>query len=363
MRLRAKLYVIFSAVFLAMMGASFVASYMFLVQGSGSRYDGVQIFGAFLFLFGGLFTVLAEKLVDKHILSRLEKLRKDIDGIDSGSLEYYSIIDEGEDEISDISQKINDLLKTLHIYQGQLKKSERMVTIGETATMVGHDLRNPLQVAFMLNEKLQRAVKELYTLGLEGTQLEELQYISDKLDRETRYMNKIVSDLQDYAKKIVVSPRDTDMEMLIVTLVSDLNVPQNIDVTVGFETGFPEIKVDPTLTKRVYTNLILNAIQAMPDGGCLYLRGKTVNDYAYVSVEDTGVGISAKDMKSIFRPLYTTKAKGTGFGLPVCKRILDAHGADITVESTVGEGTTVTIIFPLYSTEVIQDVEEILANN
>lgn len=347
-----------------MTGASFFASYTFLVQGGSwyAGYDSVQGF-CLVLLFGVLFTVLAEKLVDKNILSRLEKLSRDIDGIDSGSLDYYSIIDEGDDEISDISHKINGLLKTLHVYQVQLKKSERMVTIGETATMVGHDLRNPLQVAFILNAKLQMIVKELHTLGLESSQLVELQYVSDKLDRETRYMNKIVSDLQDYAKKIVVSLQYTDMEKLIVTIVSDLNIPQNIDVTVEFEAGFPVIKVDPNLTKRVYTNLILNAIQAMPGGGRLSFTGKTVDDYVYVSVEDTGVGISAEDMQIIFKPLYTTKAKGTGFGLPVCKRILDAHGADITVESTVGEGTIVTVIFPIYSTDVVQGVEEILASN
>ena len=362
MRLRAKLYVIFSAAFLMMMGVLFVSSYIFLGEGLGSEYtgyDGVQVFGAFL-LFGVLFTVLTEKLVDRHIITRLEKLSKDIDGIDSGSLDYYSIIDEGDDEIHDISRKINDLLKTLHIYRGQLKKSERMVTIGETATMVGHDLRNPLQVAFILNAKLQMIVKELHAQGLEGPQLEELQYVSDKLDEETRYMNKIVSDLQDYAKKMVVSMQDTDMEKLIVTMVSDLNIPTDIDVKVEFEAGFPVIRVDPSLTKRVYTNLILNAIQAMPDGGRLSFTGGTANDYVYLSVEDTGVGISAEDMKSIFRPLYTTKAKGTGFGLPVCKRILDAHGADITVESSVGEGTTVTVFFPIYSMDVAQGVAEVL---
>ena len=82
-----------------------------------------------------------------------------------------------------------------------------------------------------------------------------------------------------------------------------------------------------------------------------------------MSVEYAGTGISAEDIKSLFKPLYKTKAKGMGFGLLVCKWILDAHGADITVEYTVGEGTTVTMIFPIYFTEVIQDVEEILANS
>ena len=335
-----------------------VTAYMFLMQGSGYGYDGyngVQFFGAASLLIGILVTILTERLIDRYMITRFVKLEKDIDGIDLGSLDYYSIIDDGDDEISDISDKINSLLKTLHVYQSQLKKSERMVTIGETATMVGHDLRNPLQVAFILNSKLKMIVKELHTLGLDGSQLQDLQYVSDKLAIETKYMNKIVSDLQDYAKKMVVSVQNTNMEMLIITLVSELNLPQNIDVAMELEAELPELKVDPNLMKRVFTNLILNAIQAMPNGGHLSIVGKTMNDYAYISVEDTGVGISAENMKNIFRPLYTTKARGIGLGLALSRLIIERHGGTLEVESIEGQGSTFLVRLPLTSEEVRQN--------
>ena len=99
--------------------------------------------------------------------------------------------------------------------------------------------------------------------------------------------------------------------------------------------------------RRVFTNLALNAVQAMPDGGKLTLNMQATGEAALLSVEDTGVGIPEEHLSKIFIPLFTTKAKGQGFGLPVCKRLVEAHGGTIEVESQVGKGSTFTVKLPL----------------
>jgi signal transduction histidine kinase len=134
---------------------------------------------------------------------------------------------------------------------------------------------------------------------------------------------------------------------VIEDVLSSVKVPSNVDVSVVFDEGFPELYVDVSLMRRMYTNLVNNAVQAMPDGGQLTVKGHSTDEYAFVDIVDTGVGISEGNMGKIFRPLFTTKAKGTGLGLSVCERIVESHGGDILVESEVGVGSTFTVTLPL----------------
>jgi PAS domain S-box-containing protein len=226
----------------------------------------------------------------------------------------------------------------------QLRKAERLATIGETATMVGHDLRNPLQVIVGYTQFLSSMLsKEKLALG-EYPEPEKIIDIVEILSNQTYYMNKIVSDLQDYARPI--NPEWTSTE---VTSIFD-EVLSTIDHTdIKIEKAFPEScnsLVDPDLIRRLLTNLISNAVQAMPDGGKLRLVCCTVGGDMKLSVEDTGVGIPPENLPKLFKPLFTTKPKGTGFGLAVCKKLVDAHGGRIEVNSKVGVGTTFTVLLP-----------------
>jgi signal transduction histidine kinase len=103
---------------------------------------------------------------------------------------------------------------------------------------------------------------------------------------------------------------------------------------------------DPSLMKRVFTNLILNAVQAMPDGGKLMIKAQMDGDFISISVQDTGVGIPKEMMPRLFQPLVTGKSKGTGLGLAVSKRLVEAHNGSISIESEVGTGTEVTVRLP-----------------
>ena len=227
-----------------------------------------------------------------------------------------------------------------------LRRSERMVVIGETAAMVGHDLRNPLQTMLTrlylvkkgMNGSSQSRNEVATKLNLEKT--------LGEFERLIQYMNKIVSDLQDYARPLAPTLVETNLEHLVDNALSTITIPEIVRISVNVDPSVQSILLDSTLMTRVLTNLIMNAIQAMPNGGQVTITVSKTDENALISIRDTGGGISSENLKKIFTPLYTTKSKGMGLGLAVTERIVKAHGGTITVDSQVDSGTTFTVKIP-----------------
>ena len=290
---------------------------------------------------------LAMLATDRVIISRLTKLEDEVSSIDPNTLELGQVEASGDDEISMLATSINGMLDAIRRYRSLLKENERMAAIGETAAMVGHDLRNPLQVIVGSIELIKKGLNKRGDSEGDSSDGREIEKWVDKIDAQTDYMNKIVSDLQDYSRNIKPTREEADLEALMGDVVSSVDIHGDVDVSIVLDEGLPDISVDETLMKRLFTNLILNAVQAMPDGGSLSIRGSLQGDDVVISVEDTGVGIREENLDEIFKPLFTSKAKGTGFGLPVCKRIVDAHGGTISVESEEGVGSTFTVKLPI----------------
>jgi signal transduction histidine kinase len=115
--------------------------------------------------------------------------------------------------------------------------------------------------------------------------------------------------------------------------LSTVTVPKEVKVSVVAEKGIPKLKVEPLSIKRVFMNLILNALQAMPSGGQLNIKVFRKVNEIFISYGDTGIIISEENKPRIFQPLFTTKAKGQGFGLAVVKRLVEAHNGEISFES------------------------------
>ncbi len=245
-----------------------------------------------------------------------------------------------EDELRHRSERLEALVEEK---TRQLRAAERMAGIGETASMVGHDLRNPLQTVvnllYLANNKLSMNLTESDYNGLKN--------ILTQLEKQTEYMDKIVSDLQDYSKPMSVQPVLTKIRPLIEDTVSAISIPESVKVVIEVAKGSNPVMLDPALTKRVLTNLVINAVQAMPNGGLLSITASRKDRDLLLTVSDTGVGIPEENLEKIFHPLFTTKAKGQGFGLAVCKRIVEAHGGHILVESTVGKGSSFIIKIPV----------------
>jgi signal transduction histidine kinase len=133
----------------------------------------------------------------------------------------------------------------------------------------------------------------------------------------------------------------------IPEMLKTVNIPNNTRTVTACEEGIPYIKLDPTFMRRILTNLVTNAVQAMPDGGILTVKAFKKEDKAIITVENTGEGISEDAKVKIFKPLFTTKAKGQGFGLPVVKRLIEVQSGTISFESQRGKGTIFTIILPI----------------
>ena len=224
----------------------------------------------------------------------------------------------------------------------QLQEQERMAAIGATAGMVGHDLRNPLQT---IVSEIYLAKSELIDMP-KGERKATLQESLDSIAEQIGYMDKIVSDLQTFVKPVEPQTQIVKLKTLIVALLTQTAFPKSIQVTVQIPDPLT-VEADPQLLKRVLINLITNSVQAMPQGGDLTIMAKTdAESRVQITVEDTGVGIPEEVKPKVFTPLFTTKSKGQGFGLAVCKRVIEAQGGTISFESDVGKGTIFVVTLP-----------------
>jgi len=220
----------------------------------------------------------------------------------------------------------------------QLLTTERLAAIGELATMVGHDLRNPLTgivgAAYFLKMKLgsQMGKKELEMLEL--------------IEKDIEYSNKIVNDLLDFSRDIRLNRVKISVSSILKETLSHMQIPKK--VRISNQTGkAPEIFVDSHQMTRVFENVIKNSIDAMPKGGKLEIKSEKKDDWLHVAFKDSGEGIPKENMNKLGNPLFTTKAKGVGMGLAICRRLVEAHGGSISIKSEHKVGTSVTVTLPV----------------
>jgi PAS domain S-box-containing protein len=251
-------------------------------------------------------------------------------------LEKYSL---NLEEI--VQQKTRQLAKA----QAQIIKSERLTAIGELAGMVGHDLRNPLSGI----KNASYYIKKKETESLSAQSKEMLQVI----DRCVDHSNKIINDLLDYSKEMRLERKEISIDVLLTQALAMVQIPKKVMVVKQF-TNPSELNVDSDKLERVFINLVKNAIDAMPDGGSIFITGKEENNHLELSFSDTGIGIPDEVLPKLFSPLSTTKAQGMGFGLAICKRIIEAHGGTISFKTAKRKGTTFTVTLPIEPTQKLE---------
>ena len=226
----------------------------------------------------------------------------------------------------------------------QLRDSERLAAIGATAGMVGHDIRNPLQA---ITSDVYLAKTELAAVPESEEKknaIESLQEIEKNID----YINKIVADLQDFARPLKPHMEEADLKLIISELLAKNGVPENVKVSVKVDSEARKVVADSAYINRILYNLVTNAVQAMPKGGKLTIhayKDKKTSD-AVITVADTGVGIPEAVKDKLFTPMFTTKSKGQGFGLAVIKRMAEALSGNVIFESQEGNGTKFTVRLP-----------------
>jgi PAS domain S-box-containing protein len=293
-----------------------------------------------------------ELLSSKDHQKAIENIRTTLQQGSMKNVEYMSVTKDGREfpvevsatVIKDASGKAigfvglaKDITARKQMEQ-QLFKSERLAAIGELAAMIGHDLRNPLT-------GIMGATYYLKTKFRKRTDVKAKEML-EIIEKDIEYSNKIVNDLLEYSREIRLELTQTTPRSLVREAVSIISVPRNIRVE-DLSQRTPRMEVDVDKMKRTLANIIKNALDAMPSGGTLKITSRRVNDNVKIAFSDTGIGMSKQVMGKLWRPLFTTKAKGMGFGLPICKRVVEAHGGKITARSTVGKGSTFTITIPI----------------
>ncbi len=257
---------------------------------------------------------------------------------------YNMNIDERKRLQFQLEKYANDLERLVEERTNQLKAKERLAAIGATAGMVGHDIRNPLQAM----------ISDVYLLKDYLAANPDMQYKPDivesleGIEKNIVYINKIVADLQDYAKEAKLDYMDVDLYELVTSVFVPMTIPDNLSMSIDIDSSF-RIYSDPTVLSRILTNLIINAIQAMPNGGKLIIGASKKENKVLIMVEDTGVGIPDDFKPKLFTPMMTTKSQGQGFGLAVVKRLVEALNGTITYESQVGKGTKFSLELPSQS--------------
>ncbi len=222
------------------------------------------------------------------------------------------------------------------------EQTKRLSAIGATAGMVGHDIRNPLQ-AILGDIYL---LKEYLKLMPESDTKQEVSLSLDDIETNVDYINKIVADLQDYSRTIIPDYKSFNLSRLITSVLQSVSRHDQIRISVDVDASF-EFTSDSAILRRVLTNLVVNAFQAMPNGGKLTLSSSQSNEKVLITVQDTGSGIPEEIKPKLFSPMMTTKAKGQGLGLAVVKRLIEALNGTITFESQAGKGTKFILALPL----------------
>jgi len=263
-----------------------------------------------------------------------------------GRVEIYSgqdglCLKEGNYPVKALAGTIGSAVRRIELEQVQEKliRAERLAAVGELASGVGHELRNPLNVirncAYLLKMTLS-----------EKNDAEAIKTVA-VLDKQVDAANRIITDLLDFTRITPPSPVRVDLKTLINECLNWITVPSQVNVRANLN-GVAPIRTDPEQISRVFTNIISNALQAMNTrGGELDIETGEDAGYTWIRFRDTGCGIATANLERIFEPLFTTKHKGIGLGLAISRRLVEENGGRIEVESREGEGATFTVRLPL----------------
>lgn len=259
------------------------------------------------------------------------------------SVSASSIINEEGDFVGEV-MIIRDLGE-LRRLQDEIRRNEKLAALGGLAAGVAHELRNPLSsikgIASYYKSTFEEGSEEKKMAGV----------MIEEVDR----LSRVISELLEFARPASLSRKASNIDELVThstRLVWQEAAAKNIEIQLDLNTGGTEARVDPDRLTQCLLNLYLNAFQAMKDGGRLSIVSTVRDgDSVVIDIRDTGPGIPAEDQSKIFDPYFTTKPKGTGLGLPIVHKIIEAHQGQVKVRSAVGQGTVFSIILPLAAEE------------
>ncbi|MGH9846456.1 MAG: ATP-binding protein [Blastocatellia bacterium] len=306
--------------------------------------EGVRL-GVFAAL--ALLLILALAVFSKRFTRPITELSQAARRVTAGQFDFKVPVS-GPVEVSTLTQTFNEMLVGLRQradLEEQLERVERSAMVGRLASGIAHEIRNPLNFINLSIDHLQASFAPQEESN-RGPFTHILTTIKDELAR----LNRLVSDFLSYGRPAKLKLREVDARVLVEEvrdLVSAKAVEQGVKIAIA-QNGHGETKInaDPEQIKTCFSNLMINAVQAMTSGGELQVTMRPLNSHLEIEFADTGSGILPENMGQIFEPYFSTKETGIGLGLPLTKKILEEHGGQIAVASEVGNGTMFTVTLP-----------------
>ena len=313
----------------------------------------IQVVVAMLFLVGLVIAVLSYNL-----LRPVRRLVAATERIASGDLSQEIPV-KSRDELGTLTRSFNSMIVNLRDTQNELVRSEKLVALGRLSAGVAHEIRNPLNA-------MKGAIVHLKRRRSDDPLLKE--YTEIILEEISR-LNQFATEFLYFARQSAPKFMPTDLNELIhnaLTLFQERFKEKGIKAVKHFDTYLPVIRIDPHQMEQVVVNLLINAMDAMPEGGRLELstaveengRGMDPPQKVLITIRDDGVGIPQKDIQSIFDPFFSTKETGTGLGLPISQGIVESHDGLLRIKSKEDEGTTVIIELPIHEAHVAEEIKD-----
>lgn len=300
---------------------------------------------------------LLVRFVKKPLDNMVDTMLKVEQGDFAVRIEY-----KGKDEIGRLIDSFNSMVDRLDIVQKelellhfqQLERADRLASIGEMAAGIAHEIKNPLA-------GISAAVTIIKDDMPDGDPRGAI--LGEVVD-EVKRLDKTVNDLLFFGKPSLPELDCVDINSILMTTLkfaSQYRGVVQIEKRINLQPDLPPVYADDKQMQQVFLNIVLNAYQAMPSGGVLGITSSLAVrngiEYVRVDISDTGSGIPPQILDKIYAPFYTTKAQGTGLGLPICSKLVKLHKGDIRVSSNISTGTVFTVELPSYHIGLIDKSE------
>lgn len=296
----------------------------------------------------GLLLIGVTAFFSKRFTQPITDLGQAARRVTAGNLDFEVPV-AGPEEVSTLTKTFNEMLTVLRRsreLEEQLQRAERSAVIGRLASGIAHEIRNPLNFINLSIDHLREAFAPA-----NEAQRTQYKHILTTIKDELARLNRLVSDFLSYGRPAKLKLRELDARALVEevrNLVEAKAEEQGVKITIASNGNGNQTKLtaDAEQLKTCFSNLMINAIQAMPGGGELEVGLYPNPERLEIEFTDTGTGILPESLEQIFEPYYSTKETGIGLGLPLTKKIIEEHGGQISVESEVGEGTTFLVTLP-----------------
>jgi signal transduction histidine kinase len=285
----------------------------------------------------------------EQLKKRLMELEMEIEEVKNLSQARNKLLEANIAELNDLYKALNEKLKEIRgrderikAFEDEFRRANKLSTLGELAGSIAHEIKNPLISIQGFAKRIEKAEDESKIMEYAGL-----------IDKESGRLSNVLAKLLDFSRMDEPKQELVDINSVVddtvLFLEHHLTRFKNVVLFVEKDKTLAQVEMDRINVQQSLVNIVMNAAQAMPDGGDIHIKTGRAGGYIYISVIDQGTGISPEHLDKIFEPFFTTKKKGegTGLGLSLSKRLVEASNGKIDVESVPGQGSTFKILIPV----------------